>query len=107
MDRATSPFGLFRASTGPDFTLDILNQFDDIKTEVADEMRLRTLESLPLRPREITIPLGDPSKWPHERKSAGKLVADFLPFVFCSSVIPGHPRVLHITPALPLHRFPV
>lgn len=64
VDRATSPFGLFRASTGPDFARDILNEFDDIKIEVADEVRLRTLASLPLRPREITIPLGDPSKWP-------------------------------------------
>jgi len=77
--RATSPFGLFRASAGPDFAQDILNQFDDIKTEVADEVRLRRLEYLPLRPREISIPLGDPR----------------------------HPRTVHITPALPLHHFPV
>lgn len=59
MDPAASPFGLFRASAGPDFDRDVLDEFDDIETEVTDELRLKPFEILSRRPREITIRLGN------------------------------------------------
>lgn len=58
--RVASPFGLYRA--GPDFDLDVLDEFDDIKTKIADEMKMRPLEDPCRKPREITIYLGGTSK---------------------------------------------
>ena len=58
MHRTSSPFGLYRASVGPDFDQDVLDGFDDIKTDIADELKLKTFEILSRRPREITIRLG-------------------------------------------------
>lgn len=58
MHRNSSPFGLYRTSVGPDFDQDVLDGFDDIKTEMADELKLKTFEILSRRPKEITIRLG-------------------------------------------------
>ena len=58
MHRAASPFGLYRASTGPDFDQDILDDFDDIRTKVTDELRLQSFGISSRRPREITIGFG-------------------------------------------------
>jgi len=59
MDRVASPFGLYRS--GPDFDQDVLDEFDDIKTEVADELKRHPPENLCKKPREITIYLGGTS----------------------------------------------
>jgi len=64
MHHAASPFELYRASTGPDFDQDVLDEFDDIKIEVADELKLESFEILSRRPREITIRLDNTSKSP-------------------------------------------
>jgi len=64
MNRATSPFGLFRASTGPDFDQDMLDDFDDIKSKVSDELRLQPFGISSRRPREITIGLGRKVSFP-------------------------------------------
>lgn len=61
-DRAASPFGLYRASPGPDFDQDILDGFDDIRSEVADELKLRSFDISPQRPREILTGFGMISK---------------------------------------------
>lgn len=53
LERAASPFGLYRASTGPDFAEDVLDEFDDIKTKVDDELRMQAFEMQPWRQREI------------------------------------------------------
>lgn len=57
-DRASSPFTLYRASVGPDFARDVLDGFDDIRTEVVDELKMRSFESFPQRPREIFTSMG-------------------------------------------------
>lgn len=62
--RNSSPFGLYRTSVGPDFDQDVLDGFDDIKTEVADELKLKTFEILSRKPKEITIRLGSTGKSP-------------------------------------------
>jgi len=64
MYSAASPFALYSVSMGPDFDLDVLDGFDDIKTEVANELRLQSSEALTWRPREISIHLGHIGKQP-------------------------------------------
>ena len=62
MHSAASPFGLYRASTDPDSDEDVLDEFDDIKTDAADELKLDTFEILSRRPKEIAIHLGNTGK---------------------------------------------
>jgi hypothetical protein len=63
-DRVASPFGLYRTGTGPDFDQDVLDEFDDLKTEVANQLKMQSLENHCQRPREITIYLGGTGKGP-------------------------------------------
>lgn len=63
-DRVASPFGLFMTGTGPDFDQDVLDEFDDLKTEVTHEMKLQSLENHCQKPREITIYLGGTGEEP-------------------------------------------
>ena len=58
MHRTASLFELYRPSAGPDFDQDVLDEFDDIKNEVADELKLNSFEILSRKPREIPIYLG-------------------------------------------------
>jgi hypothetical protein len=51
---AASPFSLYRTSIGPDFGQDVLDEFDDIKIKVNDEMKLQSFEILSRRPVEIS-----------------------------------------------------
>lgn len=67
LDRVASPFELFRARGGPDFDKNVLDEFDDIKIEVAEELKLQPLENLCKKPREITIYLGGTSPFPLPR----------------------------------------
>lgn len=67
LDRVASPFELFRTGSGPDFDKDVLEEFDDIKTEVAEELELRPLENPCQKPREITIYLGGTRPFPPSR----------------------------------------
>jgi len=60
--RATSPFGLCGALAGPYSDREVLDEFDDIKTEVDDELNLKPFEILSRRPREIAIRLGKTGK---------------------------------------------
>lgn len=64
MHHMASPFELYRASTGPDFDQDMLDEFDDIKTEVADKLKPESFEILSRRPREIIIQLDNMGKSP-------------------------------------------
>jgi len=57
-DRVASPFGLYRVGTGPDFDQDVLDGFDDLKTEVADGLKLHPIGNPCQKSREITIYLG-------------------------------------------------
>jgi hypothetical protein len=59
MDRMASPFEFYRTTTGPDFDKDVLDEFEDIKVEVADELKLQSFEILSRRPREITLHSGN------------------------------------------------
>ena len=60
--RVASPFALYRTSTGPDFDQDVLDEFDDIKAEAADELKLRSFEIPSRKRREISIRLGNTGK---------------------------------------------
>lgn len=62
--RMSSPFGLYRAGASPDFDTHVLDEFDDLKTQVADEMKLQPLENPCQKPREIIIYLGGTGKEP-------------------------------------------
>lgn len=64
LDRVASPFGLYRTGTGPDFDQDVLDEFDDLKTKVADELKMQSLENPCQKPREIIIYLGGTGKEP-------------------------------------------
>ena len=77
MHRAASPFGLYRASTGPDFDQDILDEFDDIKTKVSDELRLQSFGISSRRPREITIGLGRTGGWLSPSGDVQRRITDF------------------------------
>lgn len=63
-DHVASPFELYRAENGPDFDQDVLDEFDDLKTKVANELKLGSLENPCQKPREITIYKGGTGKEP-------------------------------------------
>jgi len=62
MRRAASPFGLYRGPADPDFDPDVLDEFDDIKTKVIEELRLQSFGIFSQRSKELTIRLGNTSE---------------------------------------------
>jgi hypothetical protein len=100
--RAASPFGLYRASTGPDFDQDALDEFDGIMAKVDDESKPQSFEILSRRPREISICLGKTGKCAYCRQNCREKSLP-LPHSFRSSAIAGHPGLASMVHVLPLH----
>ena len=97
--RVASSFGLHRLS-GTDFDQEALNEFDDIRTKVDDELKLQPLESSSQRQRVITISFGMTGKSPLSSQihREGSLT---LPYSLHSSAMGRHPKLAYIVVRLP------
>jgi len=63
---------------GPDFDQNALDEFDDIKTKVDDELKMQPFEVMSRRPREITIYLGNTGPHTIPTSRVSKEVSVFL-----------------------------